>query len=392
MMKKFLKYFAFGAAIAALASSPVFAQSEGATTQTKTAAKPAKKVAPVVDIYFDGTPWKVNYPRALYERKDRRLVPVDARYARIVEKTGGYEVLRTEKKNGVAFESYKKLSDAQKIKWPANDPLLADAQAEIARGNASGALGIAERFLTFFAPLKSTEGSPWLRAAVIKLDALDLQENDAVLDSFIREIEAAPNYSEIEGLSTKIKLARLFQLVRKGEYAQVLESCNEMMKGSTDVEMLARLHIVKGDALYNLSRYEDALKVYLRIPVFYGNQSAFMPKAKLAISKCLLRMDRPDTKAMKLAARSEEYALEVISEYPMAPEAKKAFEELPKHKRDEIAAAGTIEDKAAARAAVTAKIDAENAAERGEDDAAAIAQADDDAISVAEETDDDDHE
>ena len=70
---------------------------------------------------------------------------------------------------------------------------------------------------------------------------------------------------------------------------------------------------------------------------------------------------------MNLAGYAEEYLVEVINEYPMALEAKTAFNELPKHKRDALEAAGTLEERAAQRADVTSQIEIEqNDEESGE--------------------------
>ena len=61
-------------------------------------------------------------------------------------------------------------------------------------------------------------------------------------------------------------------------------------------------------------------------------------------------MDRPELKSIQLARCAEEYLMEVINEYPMSLEAKTAFAELPKHKRDALEAAGSLEERAAKRA------------------------------------------
>lgn len=376
-MKKYFQYLALAVFAAAL-PIPAFADEEASEAAKKEDAKKAEKKkdrTPSVHFEFPGKEvWKSNYPRFLFapeEQKKNRVTRYKGN-ANVIEERDGYYVEKKEMVAGSEATRSFPLSQVQRIAWPEDDPRLAEAQAELLRGNPSTALEIAERFLAFFAPLKTVEGSPWIRAAVIKLDALDQQANDTILDSFIGEIEATPGYRLIEELPQKIELARLNQLIRRGENARVLTMADGMIRAQTNTEMLARLHLIKGNALYNLARYEDALNVYLRIPVFYGNEVSFMPPAKLAVARCLRRMDRPELRTMNLAKRAEEYLLEVINEYPMSLEAKTAFEELPKHKRDELAAAGSLEERAAKRAAVTSQIevadDGESGGETSDDD------------------------
>ena len=369
-MKKIFQFLAI-APFAATLSVPAMADDAKAPAaqKDKKAAKKKKEQTPPVVFEFPGkVVWKVNYPRFLFPREEQKKATRIKGCASVVEDRGGYYVEKKEVKNGVELTPRHSLALVQRIAWPENDPRLTEAQAELMRGNPSEALAIVERFLMFFQPIKTVEGSPWIRAAVIKLDALDQQANDSILNMFIGEIEATPGYRSIEELPQKIELARLNQLIRRGENASVLVKADELMQGQNDPEMLARLHLIKGNALYNLARYEDALNVYLRIPVFYGNESTFMPPAKLAIARCLRRMDRPELKAMQLARCAEEYLMEVINEYPMSLEAKTALAELPKHKRDALEAAGTLEERAAKRADVTSQIEVEQSDEESDSD------------------------
>lgn len=371
-MKKLFQVLAI-AVFAATLSVPAVADTPQAPATQKGKKKTApkkKERTPVFLVEFPGKlVWEVNYPRFLFPPEEQRKATRIKGKANIIEEQGGYYVEKKEAKNGTDVMLSHPLSQVQRIKWPDNDPRLSEAQAELVRGNPSSALEIAERFLMFFKPIKTVEGSPWIRAAVIKLDALDQQANDAILDMFIGEIESTPGYQAIEELPQKIELARLNQLIRRGENANVLAKTDEMIAKQTKTEMLARLHIIKGNALYNLSRYEDALNTYLRIPVFYGNEATFMPPAKLAIARCLRRMDRPELKAMNLAKYAEEYLVEIISDYPMSLEAKTALDELPKHKRDAIIqAAGSLAEQAARRADVTSQIEIEQSEDTADSD------------------------
>lgn len=386
-MKKIFQYLALAVFAATLPVSAIADEEAAASEKKEDAAKKKKEKArtPSVHVEFPGKEvWRVNYPRFLFAPEQQRRATRYKGNANVIEDRGGYYVEKKEIVGGAEATRSFPISQVQRIAWPDDDPRLTEAQTELMRGNPSGALEIAERFLAFFAPLKTVEGSPWIRAAVIKLDALDQQANDTILDSFIGEIESTPGYRQIEELPQKIELARLNQLIRRGENAVVLTTADQMIRAQTDTEMLARLHLIKGNALYNLARYEEALNVYLRIPVFYGNQASFMPPAKLAVARCLRRMDRPELRSMNLAKRAEEYLVEVITEYPMSLEAKTAFEELPKHKRDELEAAGSLEDRAAKRATVTSQIETVDDGESDDDEVS-----DDDYYSDDSTTEDD---
>ncbi len=356
-MNKILKYFAVAAfAVVVPAAIVVPASAQDAKQEKASGMKvEKKKKLPTVKFTFSSNDdWETNYPDFLYPANQRKSLPKKSRkYATVIQERGGYYVSFTEDE---VTRSHP-LSSVVKIEWPEKDPRLEEAQNELNRGNTSNALGIADMFLAFFSPFKSVEGSPWIRAAAIKLDALDQQENDTSLTLFINEIVSAPNYRSIEGLPEKIEIARLNQLVRSGNYRNVLTECDRIIKKTYDTETLARLHLIKGNALYNLSRFEEALNTYLRIPVFYGNVVNFIPAAKLAIARCLKRMDRPETKNMNLSERSEEYLMEIIQRYPMSLEAKVALAELPQHKRVEVEAKNSIEEQAAARAAIAAQIE-----------------------------------
>lgn len=350
----------------------VMAQDEVPETPTENKASNKKTNAmnqqPSFVVRFNkGDVWEVNYPTILYPRAERKTVYRNKKLATVKQDNRGILITRTETTDdGLSFEKNHRMSEIVKFEWPEKDPRIDLARNELMRGNVARSLEIVETFLNFFNPYKSVEGSPWIRAAVIKLAALDQQQNDISLNSFITEIKLTPGWTDIEGLPMQIKMAELNQMMRREEYKQVLRSADEMMKGQNDTELLARLHLIKGNALYALKDYEDALKIYLRVPVFYGNQAIYVPAAKLAVARCFKRMNRPEYAAMNLDKQSDVYLEEVITEYPMSVEAKAALAELPKHKRDAMLAKGSIEEQAAKRAEITSQIEIESDSEDGD--------------------------
>lgn len=358
MKKKFFQILA----LSALVCVPVtftWAQSAPAKTTSATIKSPkeSKKTWAIIELTMKGSPrpWKLNYPEKLLPPGAEKPEKISI-WADLKDTVRGVYVVNqvVDLKTGMSYVDELPLKDVVKIDWQKEEQLK-DARNELVQGNPAGALAIAERFLLFFKDLKAVEGSLWLEAAVIKLDALDKQENDALLDSFIREIESAPGADEIEGLPQKIKLVRLRQHLRKGEYQRVLRDASEMIKAENDSATLAQLTMLKGYAEFRLNKFEDALYTFLRVPVFYGNQTEYIPAAKLEAARCFLKLDGPDRAAQRLPAVADSYIMEVITEFPMTPEAKEALALLPEDRRKEIEGRDMLEENQK-QAAVTASV------------------------------------
>ncbi len=372
MKKKILQILALAAFIAVPATIAFPQETPSAEKSSATSAlkkkKKKKSAMPLVTFFFrgaDANGWKVNYPEKLLAPGAEKPTKIVI-WADLTETPRGIVVRKKviDTKTGMELIDEYPLKDVVKIEWK-NEKQLRAARNSLAQGDPAAALAVAERFLLFFKDFKAVEGSLWLEAAVIKLDALDQQENDAILDTFIREIEAAPGADKVEGLSQRLKLVRLRQQLRKGEFPRVLREASDMMKGEDDSGTLAQLNMLKGRAEFNLGKYEDALYSFLRIPVFYGNQAEYVPAAKLEVARCLLKLDSPDKKAQHLPELAESYIMEVINDYPMTVEAKEALTLLPKDKQDAIANRDTLaEDQK--RALVAATISSTGSSEGGD--------------------------
>lgn len=397
MKKKFLQLLLLTAFVAVPVSF-VFADAGTAPAATTQKKKGGKKQHAVLITFFFNIPdkqeWNVNYPDKLLAPNAKKP-PTIATWATLQETPRGINVVKEiiDTRTGLKLTDERPLKDVVKITWK-NERQLRNARNDLMQGNPAAALETAERFLQFFKPLKNVEGSLWLEAAEIKLDALDRQQNDSGLDSFIYELESAPGMEKIEGLPEKIKLVRLRQWLRKGDYTRVFREATEMIKKTDSQQTLAQLTMLKGTAEFNLGKYEDALYTFLRVPVFYGNQTEYVPASKLGVARCLLKLDTPDRKAQKLPELAESYILEVITEYPLTPEAKDGLALLPKDKQDALAkrdALAEAQKTAAVTATISSTIDESNASEGGSSDSDDIS-ADD--ISIAEEeiSDDSDSE
>jgi hypothetical protein len=268
-------------------------------------------------------------------------------------------VVRTVNSGGTDIESTRKLSEVVSIVWP-NVDKLTEAQLFVSRGEPNKALDGIEPIIKFFDAFKKTPGSLWLKASMVKLDALDRLENDAVIGAFLDNLEKNDDGSSPE-LANKVKLARLMQRARRGEHDTVISEATDLITKMDDPDVLARLHIVKGGSLLATKKYEAAMNTYLRVPVFYGAQAEHLPKAMLGAARAFRGMDSPATKEQRLEEISNRYLRDLIATFPVSKEAEEAKKLLPKE--DRLAAeadAAKIKD-AAVIPDATAKPDAPKA-------------------------------
>lgn len=282
-----------------------------------------------VITFKNGERWDVNDPFKLDE-KARPPKPVyDPRKASF-DKTFE-KVEKSVEISGTAMTTSKKLTEAILIEWPAIQPMT-EAKNLILRGEPSRALDMIEPVLKTFDKVRTVRGSPWIKAASIKLDALDRMENDASLSTFLTTLDSVDDGSNPE-LTSKIKLAKLLVRARQGDHAGVITDATALIGQSDDPDVLARLHLLKGSSLLALKRYEPAMNTFLRVPVFYGSQQEHLPKALLGAAKAFRGMDSPATRSQRLEEVSNRYLRELVATFPVSKEAEEAKKLLPKEDR-----------------------------------------------------------
>jgi hypothetical protein len=294
-----------------------------------------------VITFKTGERWDVNDPFKLDEKARPPKPFYDSRKATF-DKTFE-KVERTVESGGITVTSSKKLADAVLIEWPAIQPMT-EAKNLILRGEPSKALDMIEPVLKTFDKVRTVRGSPWIKAATIKLDALDRMENDASLGTFLATLDTVDDGSSPE-LTSKIKLAKLLMRARQGDHAGVITDATALISQSDDPDVLARLHLLKGNSLLALKRYEPAMNTYLRVPVFYGSQQEHLPKALLGAARAFRGMDSPATRSQRLEEVSNRYLRELIATFPVSKEAEEAKKLLPKEDRQAAEAAqGAVQD------------------------------------------------
>lgn len=279
-------------------------------------------------LFKGGERWEINDPFKM----DGALPPkplVDPKKGTINAIKGTID--RTTTQGGIEVGLTRKISEVTAIAWPLPSR-LAEAQANVNRGEPGKALDNAEAVLNFFEPFKNVSGSWWSRAALVKLDALDRLANEAATARFLDSFEKEESAKQPE-VATKIQLARLFQRARKGDHEAVIQEATGLMTKADSPEIQARLHLLKGDSLLATKKYEAAMKTYLRVPVFFGSESEHVPKALLGASRSFRGMDSPALREQKLDAIANRYLYDIIVSFPVSKEAEEAKKLLPKEER-----------------------------------------------------------
>jgi len=302
--------------------------------------------SPAQTFVFKGERWEINDPFKL----DNSIPPKPVNDAKkgVVNMVKG-TVDRTSNQSGFEVVLTRKLSEVTEIIWPM-PAQLAEAQNNVNRGEPAKALDNAEAVLKFFEPLKNVPGSWWVKASLIKLDALDRLENDAATNTFLASFEKEEAAQQPE-VATQIQLARLMLRARKGEHDAVVREATDLLTKVDTSELQARLHLTKASSLLATKKYEAAMTTYLRVPVFFGSESEMIPKAFLGAARAFRGMDSPGLRDQKLEAVSNRYLYDIIVSFPVSKEAEEAKKLLPPEERAKaeadqkaIAAGGPLPD------------------------------------------------
>jgi len=277
---------------------------------------------------FKNEKWEINDPFKLDNSVPPKPV-VDAKKGIINIVKGTVDL--TSNSGGFVSVNTKKFSDVTEIIWPM-PARLQEAQNNVNRGEPAKALENAEAVLKFFEPFKNVRGSWWTKASLIKLDALDRLENDAATNNFLATFEKEEAAKQPE-VATQIQLAKLMLRARQGDHEAVVREATELLAKVDSSELQARLHLTKGNSLLAAKKYEAAMTTFLRIPVFFGSETEFIPKALLGAARAFRGMDSPALREQKLETTSNRYLYEIIVSYPVSKEAEEAKKMLPPEER-----------------------------------------------------------
>jgi tetratricopeptide (TPR) repeat protein len=181
------------------------------------------------------------------------------------------------------------------------------------------ALAEIDPVIAYYAPFKDVAGAWWSQAALVKVSILAALHKDADAEALADEIQKVvsdPNTAR----AVRVRLST--GLIRKKEFEKAIAICDAAIKESDDPQVLADAWIHKGDALSGLKEWDSALLAYLHIPVFYNDQSSFLPPSLLGSGRAYWRLDDP--------TRAKKALNDLITAYPKSPEAVVAQTELKK--------------------------------------------------------------
>ena len=181
------------------------------------------------------------------------------------------------------------------------------------------ALAEIEPVVAYYDAFKEVPGSWWSQAALIKVSVLAALKREGAAEALAEQIQKSvtdPNTAR----AMQVRLSS--GLIRKKEFEKAMVICDAAIKESTDPEVLADAWVHKGDALSGLKEWEEALLAYLHIPVFYGDQTAFLAPALLGSGRAYERLDD--------AARAKKSLGDLVAAYPNSAEAAAAQTELQK--------------------------------------------------------------
>jgi TolA-binding protein len=234
------------------------------------------------------------------------------------------------------------LTNVAKIEFPPPGDLQ-DAESAINREDYPASVTKAESVLKQFTPFKSTPGSYYTAATLVKLEALARQGTKATA-------EYDKTRSELKGMTlTNAEQVRMESTepisdVAKGALlGQAKATIAKLIVKTDDASVLAKLHNLLGDIHAKLSAYPDALEAYLKVSVFYGSQGDQLPIAELGAARALKRMDRLEDAQAMMNGIKERYPTS-----PQAQAARKELDDLNKALGASLQAKADEEDKAAA--------------------------------------------
>lgn len=226
----------------------------------------------------------------------------------------GYLVQQVRLPDGGSFERRYPIADIARLDFP-EPASLDEAEKLVVSGEAAPAITLLDPLVRQFAPFAKTPGSPWPRAARLRLQALLLGDDSAATSVAARELLQSGLGTDITGFA-KLALARIDARSGQEELARIM--LEEIVREATP-EIQARAWLLRGDLAAARSAHAEALEAYLRVPAFYGTLDELMPAALLGAARAYRGFGDAD--------RADRAALDLIDTYPATREAALARKE-----------------------------------------------------------------
>jgi hypothetical protein len=217
--------------------------------------------------------------------------------------------------SGGTYERRFPFADIARLEFP-EPAALDEAETLATAGQGEAALKLLDPVYRQFAPFPKTTGSPWPRAAALRLQCLLLGTDETAIGAAARELMLTGLGPEVTGVA-KLALAQLDARAGRESLARLM--LDEIVKDAPPA-VAARAWLLRGDLAAARSAHAEALECYLRVPAFFGGLDDLMPAALLGAARAYKGYGDTD--------RAERSALELIDRHPatlQAAQAKKEF-------------------------------------------------------------------
>lgn len=210
---------------------------------------------------------------------------------------------------GVRGETGYPLASIRGIEFP-NESQLKTAQAALGSGDASKALGILDNLVSEQRGFRTIPGNFWAPAAILKADALLALGRDKEAAPLLEQI--ASEVKDPDQIQN-VRIAQAFLSLRGGRPDEAGATFDKVIAESKRPGNLAKAWQGKGESLLTGEDYDGALLAYLRVPIFYSNETAVMPPSLLGIARAY--------EGLRDFDRANETLAELVKTYPSSPEA-----------------------------------------------------------------------
>lgn len=239
---------------------------------------------------------------------DGRTVPLTA----AVRITGDSVILPLAIEGGGAGEITVPVSKLTRVDWPKPEPLTA-AEADLEAGKPADALRRIDTVLPVQQALRDIPGSWWGLATTLRASALARLDRDIDAEVELERLRRSPAGASFVA---RTQLALAEARFAAGRPKQAEEQLGRIDRRTIDPATLAALHLLEARLLQKQGRHEDALLVFLRVPVLLSAETARIPAALLGAAECYLALGEP---ARRTAALNS-----IVERFPDSPEAARA--------------------------------------------------------------------
>jgi len=167
---------------------------------------------------------------------------------------------------------------------------LIDARNLIANQKPEAALEKLDKIESALLPLRSVADTWWIRSAITRMDALaEAGKSKEALAIATSDSAKALNSEDAE-------LLKSFQTILTPPTAapeDKIQSLKELSKTITDSWLTARLWLEIGNTLANQGKLEDAVKTWLRVPVFFAAEKDLAARGTILAARGLQQINAP---------------------------------------------------------------------------------------------------